>query len=258
MKAFARDLAGYAALSHYTLQRLTLLRRLAYRRRFLQVFLDTARLGLGDIGVRSAGLGTLIIAAVTSLVTTDPATAVRLLVMVVMREVGPLVAALIVLIRVGMVLSARLGLSSAAGDTRRLAQLGIVPRDYLVVPAILGIAAATVVLTFYFQLIAVVGGLLISALLMGLSIVALTEQLLLLLTPVDLLYTGIKSLAFGWIIATVCAWHGSGAANADPRTMPVTLSKSVMQSLFVMTLFNAAFGYFVYGVLLFGIVRAQQ
>ncbi|GAB6197484.1 ABC transporter permease [Lysobacter xanthus] len=256
--AIATDLRGYAALAGHALRNAGLLRRLPYRRRFLQVFLDTARMGFGDIGVRSAGLGTLIIAGVTSLVTSDPETAVRLLVQVVMREVGPMIAALIVLVRVGMVLAARLGLASVAGDTRRLALDGIAPRDYLLVPAVLGIAAANVVLTFYFQLIAIAGGLLGSAALMGLSIATLGGHLLDLLTPVDIAYTAIKSFAFGLIIATVCAYCGSATGAAQARTMPATLSRAVMQSLFVMSLFNAAFGYFVYGVLLFGIVRAQN
>lgn len=256
MKAVARDLHGYAGLARHALAHAGLLRLAPFRRRFLQVFVETGRAGLGDIGVRSAGLGTLIIAAVTSLVASDPASAVRLLVMVVMREVGPLIAALIVLVRVGMAMCARLGLATVEGETRRLGLIGIAPRDYLVVPPILAVAPATLVLTFYFQLIAVLGGMAISALLLGLSFREMLEHLVHTVTPVDIGYTVVKSLAFGLIIATVCAYHGSGEAGGRARTMPDTLAKAVMQSLFVITLFNAAFGYVVYGVLLFGLVRA--
>lgn len=254
MKAVARDLAGYAAVAQGALRRMGLLAHRPYRRRFLEVFVDTARMALGDIGLRSAGLGTLIIAGITSLVAADPGTAVRVLVVVVMREVGPLVAALIVLIRVGLVMSARLGLSEVSGQARQLRLQGIDPAHYLVVPAVPAIALATLVLTFYFQLLAVGGGLVLSALLMDLSVRQLGEHLLMTVTPLDVAYTMLKSLAFGLIIASVCAYHGSTRA-AGPE-LPQTLSRAVMQSLFVMTLFNAAFGYLVYGVLLFGIVRA--
>jgi ABC-type transporter Mla maintaining outer membrane lipid asymmetry permease subunit MlaE len=87
---------------------------------------------------------------------------------------------------------------------------------------------------------------------------AMADHLLLTLTPIDLAYTAIKSFAFGWIIAVVCAHHGLQGPGTNARVLPQTLSKAVMQSLMVMTLFNAAFGYFVYGVLLFGIIRAEN
>lgn len=252
------DLQGYVELAAYAFRRLPLLGREPYRRRFVHALLETARLGLGDIGVRSAGLGTLIIVYVMSMLAADAAAAVRLLVTIVVREVGPLLAALILLIRVGSVTAARMALAGPHGDVRRLQWLGVPPRDFLVVPSMFGIACGTLVLTLYFQMIAVGGGIALSALVLDLPMRVLFEHLATTLTPFDLGYTVVKSFLFGLAIATVTTYYGARAAAQGEGAMPELMSRAIMQSLFVMMLFNAVLGYLVYGVLLFGIVRAPS
>lgn len=251
------DLRGYLALGLHCLRRAPLIRHQPYAERFLRQFVEAGKLGFAEIGLRSIGLGTLVIAYIVSTFAADPAAAMQILVIVVMREAGPLVAALIVMIRVGAVTTARLGLMQGRGEMRVIALSGLSPIDYLVLPAVFAIGLATMLLTFYFQLIAVGGGMVLSSLLMDISLRVMAENLVLLMSPVDIAYTAIKGFAFGAIIAMVSSHHGTRVAATRSGELPQVLSASIMQSLAMMLLFNAVFGYLVYGVLLFGIVRAQ-
>jgi phospholipid/cholesterol/gamma-HCH transport system permease protein len=81
-----------------------------------------------------------------------------LLVTVVVRELAPLVAGLVVLSRVGTASVIELGTARALGEVEALEALGIDPIHYLVVPRVTGFTVAVVGLTTYFVLLALAGG----------------------------------------------------------------------------------------------------
>lgn len=247
-RPFLADLGGCLALAGRCAARAGLLRRGPYRERFLHLLLDTARKGLGDGGLRAVALGTLLLAFTLKNLSANAEIAIRILVLFVAREIGPLAAALIVLLRAGSAIAASLGLMGVQGELRALRLLGLPARDYLALPALAAIACATLVLTFYFQLTAVAGGIVVSALLLDLPLREMFEHLTLALTPVDVLYTAVKSFGFGLIIATVGAYYGLEAGRQGPGGLADMLSRSVTHSLFLLLLFNALFAYLVYGL----------
>lgn len=243
-----RDLGGCLALAGRAIAAVGALRGGPFRQRFLSLFLEAARKGAGDSGVRAAAIGTLLIVFMVKSLSANAGIAVKVLVIAVAREAGPLLAALIVLVRVGSVLAADISMMGLRGELRALGLLGLPVRDYMAVPALWALACATMVLTFYFQLTAVAGGIVVSALLLDLPMREMFEHLVMLLTPRDLLYTTFKSFMFGLIIATVNVHHGLEASDKAAGGLPETLSRSVMQSLFALLLWNATLAYLVYGV----------
>jgi phospholipid/cholesterol/gamma-HCH transport system permease protein len=249
---FWSDLRACLGLAGYCLGHLHVLRKAAYRYRFLSLFLDTGRKGMGDGGLRAVAIGTLLIAFMVRNLSANAEIAIQVLVLFVVREIGPLLAALVVLVRIGTALSADISVMALRGEVRSLRLLGLPVRDYLAVPAVLAIACSTMALTFYFQLTTVAGGIVVSAVLLDLSIRQMFEYLALALAPVDVAYTALKSFVFGWIIATVNAYYGMEMSKHTPGSLAEMLSRSVMQSLSVLLLFNAAFAYLVYGVLFAG------
>ena len=80
------------------------------------------------------------------------------MVTVVVRELGPLFAALLVLARVGTANVVELGTSRALGEVEALEALGIDPIHYLVVPRVIGVALSIFSLTIYFILFALLSG----------------------------------------------------------------------------------------------------
>src|SRR5208337_3474863 len=80
------------------------------------------------------------------------------MVIVVVRELGPLVAALLVLARVGTANVVELGTARATGEVEALEALGIDPVHYLVVPRVMGMALGVFALTVYLILGALLSG----------------------------------------------------------------------------------------------------
>ena len=81
-----------------------------------------------------------------------------IMVIVVVRELGPLIAALLVLARIGTANVVELGTARAMGEVEALEALGIDPVHYLVVPRVIGMAVGIFSLTVYLILGALVSG----------------------------------------------------------------------------------------------------
>ena len=81
-----------------------------------------------------------------------------LLVTVVIRELAPLVAGLVVLARVGTASVIELATARALGEVEALEALGIDPIHYLVVPRVVGFTVAVATLTAHLVLLALVSG----------------------------------------------------------------------------------------------------
>ncbi len=80
------------------------------------------------------------------------------MVSVVVREMGPIMAALLVMARVGAANVVELGTARALGEVEALEALSIDPIHYLVVPRVIGMALASFSLTIYFIICALFSG----------------------------------------------------------------------------------------------------
>ena len=86
-----------------------------------------------------------------------------LLVAVVARELGPLLINLIVIVRSGSAMTTELGVLKINGEVRALETQGNDPFTHLLMPRLLGMAAATFCLTIVFILVAFASGYLFAA-----------------------------------------------------------------------------------------------
>lgn len=247
---------GYLALARDVSLSLGALARAPVRDVLVRQIERIGAVALSAMVLRAAGIGTLIIAFTTYVLAADAALAVRILVWAVLREIGPLFAAILLVLRSGSAVAAEFALMRERGELQRLAMMGIGARDYIVVPTVLAMALSSVVVTFYFQFLAVGGGILLSALMMDVSLDELAEHFFALASLWDVLYTLVKSAAFGVLVGLVVSMHGLGLGARRALPLPEAVSQAVMQSLVAVMLFNAVFAYLVFGVFLFGIVRA--
>lgn len=131
------------------------------------------------------------------------------MVTVLIRELGPLAAALLVMARVGTAIVIELGLSRAQGEVEALEALGIDPVHYLVMPRVIGLAAAIFSLTVYLIIVALLSGYLF-VFLQGVPLLP-GEYFSLIARALlweDFALIGLKTLTFGAIIAIVTCYHG--------------------------------------------------
>ncbi len=131
------------------------------------------------------------------------------MVIVVVRELGPLLAAMLVLARVGTANVIELGTARALGEVEALEALGIDPVHYLIVPRVIGMALGVFSLTVYLILGALGSGYLFAFL----QDVPLTpgdyfQQITEALDWLDFALLALKTIAFGFFIAIVTCYHG--------------------------------------------------
>ncbi len=131
------------------------------------------------------------------------------MVTVVVRELGPLLAALLVLARIGTANVVELGTARAMGEVEALEALGIDPIHYLVVPRVVGLAISIFSLTIYLILIALFSGYLFAFL----EAVPLLpgeyfRQLANALLWQDFVLLIFKTMIFGTLIAIVTCFEG--------------------------------------------------
>jgi len=175
---------------------------------------QVARAGIRQLPVVSflaAALGFAVIGQTVALLSQVGAQSYVGVVMVtvVVRELGPLVTALVVLLRVGTSTVIELGTARALGEVEALEALGIDPVHYLVVPRVLGMAIAVLALSAYL----IMGTLFSGYAFAFLQDVPLTpgeyfRQIVFALTWEDFVLLALKALAFGAIIAVVTCFQG--------------------------------------------------
>jgi phospholipid/cholesterol/gamma-HCH transport system permease protein len=127
----------------------------------------------------------------------------------VVRELGPLATALLVLMRVGVPAVVQLGTARATGEVEGLEALGIDPVLFLVVPRVMGMTVATVALTVYLIMGALFAGYL-CAFLQDVPIKPgdYFRQIGLALTWQDFVLLALKSLGFGLAISLASCYQG--------------------------------------------------
>ncbi|MBI1841609.1 MAG: ABC transporter permease, partial [Verrucomicrobia bacterium] len=167
------------------------------------------------------------------------------MVSVVVRELGPLLAAIIVLTRAGTANVIELGMARASREVEALELLGIDPIHYLVIPRIAGVTLGVFCLTVYVVVVALLSGFL-WAFLQNVPILpsAYLAQFAAALRPMDFVALGLKSSAFGVIIALVVCYHGLGkpmSVEDLPRAGARALTQGVIFCVIVDALFFLAF-----------------
>jgi len=121
------------------------------------------------------------------------------------------------------------------GELRTLRLIGIDPRDYLVLPCVLGFALALFVLSFTFQAAAALGGAALVALATQLTFSQQIAALAATLTPFALATSAMKNLVLGAIIGLLVCHQGLVAPFA-PERMPRIARQLFARSLVALVL----------------------
>lgn len=199
---------------------------------FKQVYF-TGFESLKIIIIISLTIGTVLIAQIISLVGAgNEALIGKVLVWVVIRELGPLLTAIIVIARSGTAIATELGFMKINREIDSIESLGIPMEQYLIVPRIFGVATAVIILTIYFELFSIIGGFLVASIGWHVSFEKFFHGIISSLTVMDLSLSAVKSLFFGLFLTAACCRHGLGVGKSTTQ-IPQAASKGVMQSLFL-------------------------
>jgi phospholipid/cholesterol/gamma-HCH transport system permease protein len=155
----------------------------------------------------------------------------KLMVMVSVREAGPLLTALIVIARSGTAVASELGNLRVNKEIEALELMGINPYSYVVFPRLFGGVISVLCLAFYFIFIAIVGGYFAAAVFKNMPLQYYFSIIARAFSGSDLMLFVIKNISSGVIIFSVCSYQGL-SVKQSPHEVPQVTTKAVMDSIF--------------------------
>jgi phospholipid/cholesterol/gamma-HCH transport system permease protein len=195
----------------------------------------------------AAALGLAVISQVISRLTQVGATDYlgSIMVLVVVRELGPIFTAMLVMSRSGTANVIELGTARALGEVEALESMGIDPVHYMVMPRVIGMTLGVFALTSYFIISSLVFGYLWAFLqAVPLRPYDYFEQLAGSLTWLDFVILAVKSSLFGLVIAIITCYHGLAQPLQLGDVSGATI-RAVAQSIIACVMIDAVF-IFVY------------
>jgi phospholipid/cholesterol/gamma-HCH transport system permease protein len=154
-----------------------------------------------------------------------------IVVLSVTRELGPVIAGLMVAGRVGAAIAAELGTMRVTDQIDALTTLSTNPMKYLVVPRVLAGLITMPLLVLIADIIGVAGGYLVAAYKLGYNPNAYLAATFDHLLTEDVVSGLIKAAVFGFIIALMGCYHGynskGGAQGVGAATTAAVVSASI-------------------------------
>jgi phospholipid/cholesterol/gamma-HCH transport system permease protein len=148
------------------------------------------------------------------------------------RELGPVLAALMVTGRAGSALTAEIGIMRITEQIDALTVMALNPMRYLVVPSLLAGLVTFPLMTSLFDAIGIYGGYLVGVKLLGLSAGTYFGEMQTFVKMEDILTGFWKSVSFGVIVTWVCTYKGftvgHGAEGVARATTQAVVTASVL------------------------------
>ena len=220
-------LFGLDGLSH-------LARPPLYGRAILRAFLDIGYYSLPVVALTAIFTGmVLALQSATGLSRFNAESAVaNLVVLSITRELGPVLAGLMVAGRVGAAMAAELGTMRVTDQIDALSTLSTNPMKYLVAPRLLGGLLALPLLVLVADILGVLGGFIIASVKLGYNAQVYLTNTLNFVQTGDVVSGLVKAAVFGFLVTLMGCYHGynsrGGAQGVGTATTNAVVSASVL------------------------------
>jgi phospholipid/cholesterol/gamma-HCH transport system permease protein len=157
-----------------------------------------------------------------------------------LRELGGLVTAIIIAGRSGSAFTAQIGTMRVNEETDAMQTIGLNIAEVLVLPRVLGLIVALPLLTFFADVVGIIGGMVMTYFDLGITIPQFMRELQGAITVKTLMVGLIKAPVFAFVIALVGCFEGMRVErNAD--SVGKLTTRSVVESIFLIIALDAAF-----------------
>lgn len=170
------------------------------------------------------------------------------LVILVARELGPLLVNIIVIVRSGSAMASELAFMQASGEVRALEAQGIEPFLYLLMPRALAMVVATICLTTIFNVVAFASGYAFGAFIHVMPDTPATflDTVFKSISMVDVLSIAAKSTVPALLTSVICATEGL-SATASPTSVPLAVKRALSRSVAALFIALVMISILVYG-----------
>ncbi len=160
------------------------------------------------------------------------------------RELGPVIGALIVAARSGASITAGIGSMKISEQVDALEAFGVNPLDYLVVPKFLALFICMPILIIYADFLGIIGGYLVGTTKFAIDFGLYFRMTFEALSGKDILSGLVKSFTFGSLIAFVSCYEGFRPFSSIDVSRSVT--HSVVRSFILIIVFDCILTAFFY------------
>ncbi len=158
----------------------------------------------------------------------------------ILRELGGLVTAIIIAGRSGSAFTAQIGTMKVNEEIDALQTIGINTFDVLVLPRVLGLAIALPFLTFYADVMAMIGGAVMCYFDLGITVPAFMRQLHEAVSMNTFLVGIIKAPIFAVTIGLVGCFEGL-QVERNAASVGALTTRSVVEAVFLVIVIDAGF-----------------
>jgi phospholipid/cholesterol/gamma-HCH transport system permease protein len=156
------------------------------------------------------------------------------------REIAPLMTAVILTGRTGAAIAAELGTMVVRSEIDALATMGISPTRYLVLPRLVSISIIGPALSLMSMFIGIAGGMLVTAWSLDLPPGMFWQRTVDRLMLGDFVHGLVKSVLFAWIIG-LAGSHLGMSASGDASSVGRATTRTVVASVFCIIVVDAIF-----------------
>jgi phospholipid/cholesterol/gamma-HCH transport system permease protein len=208
-----------------------------FPRQYLRQFLDIGYYSLPVVGLTAIFTGAVLaLQSYTGFQRFQAESAIATIVVLsVVRELGPVLAGLMVAGRVGAAMAAELGTMRVTEQIDALTTLSTDPYRYLIMPRLVGGLIMLPLLVVVADLIGVMGGYLIATLKLGFGSVEYLNNTFRYLETIDVVSGLTKAAVFGFIVALMGCYHGFNSQRGAQGVGVATTRAVVTASILILT-----------------------
>ncbi|WP_297811657.1 ABC transporter permease [uncultured Helicobacter sp.] len=158
--------------------------------------------------------------------------------MLTLREMAPIITAIIIAGRSASAFSAEIGMMRATQEIDAMNVMGFNPINFLVLPRVIALCAVLPLVVFIADIFGLIGAMFVSQMQLGISSEQFIERFLQMVEMRHFWIGFLKAPFFGLIIALIGCYHGFIVAK-DTRSIGIHTTKSVVESIFCVIAFDA-------------------
>ncbi|HWA13439.1 MAG TPA: ABC transporter permease [Burkholderiales bacterium] len=158
----------------------------------------------------------------------------------IIRELGPLLVAILVAGRSGSAMTAQIGVMRVTEEIDAMAILGISPSLRLVLPKVVGLAIALPLVSLWAIAAALAGGAAAAQVQLNMSFLHFFQSLPSAVAPANIAIASVKAVSFGAVVALI-ACHFGLRALPNTESVSAAITSSVVTSITMVILLDAIF-----------------
>lgn len=164
----------------------------------------------------------------------------NLVTIAMVRELGPIMTAILVAGRSGSAFAAEIGTMVVNDEVNALLTMGFDPIRFLAVPKVLAAMAVVPILTVYADLFAILGGLIVGITGLDLTLFTYVQQTKASIRIFDLATSMIKALVFAMLIAGIGCQRGF-EVKGGAEGVGMSTTSAVVSAIFLIIVADSAF-----------------